>query len=163
MENIIKQLLITEIIDEINEPKYNEFIKKRCEFHLQNISFNKQLTPRHNKGYISEELFTNKINRCHANVYNNGYIRQCSNSSKCNDLCGLHINIKKNKGFLIFGDINNDYRKHIKYNCLNCNAVTFNNGLIDQCSNVKHINNLCCRHDKYLINNKRLKYGLINK
>ena len=67
----------------------------------------------------------------------------------------------RNKGNLIFGDINNDYRKHIRYNCFNCDGITFNNGIINQCSNVKHINNLCCKHNKYLLNNNRLKYGSI--
>ena len=163
MENIIKQLLITEIIDEINEPKYNEFIKKRCEFHLQNISFNKQLTPRHNKGYISEELFTNKINRCHANVYNNGCVRQCSNKIKCEKLCGKHKNIKSKYGYLIFGDINIDYRDNIRYDEEKCGAITFKKGILSQCNKEKCENNLCSHHHKYNQINNCLKYGSLFK
>lgn len=161
MNQIIKDLMISEIIEEINIPEYNDFIEKQCRIHLSNVIFNNEIKPRYNKGYISDELFKNKLNRCEACVYNNGSIRQCSNNKKNGNLCLKHHNIKKKYGYLIFGDIHNDYRKNIRYNSNNCCAITFKNGIIDQCSKNKKCGELCKHHNTYKTKHGILKYGSI--
>ena len=159
MNHLINELLIQEIIDELNIPDFNDFIKSRCKHHLANIQFNTELKPRYNKGYISDNLFKNKKNRCTACVYNDGHIRQCSNTIKSNNMCNKHNNIKNKYGYLIFGDINNDYRKNIRYNYDKCCAITFKNGIIEQCCKNKQCNDLCKYHNTYKTKYGNLKYG----
>ena len=163
MIQILKSQMINEIIEDINEPEYEEFIKKRCEYYLKDEQFNTELKPRYNKGYISNSLFDNKPDRCIANVYNNGCVRQCSNKIKCEQLCGKHKNIKSKYGYLIFGDINNDYRDNIRYDEEKCGAITFKKGILSQCSKEKCENNLCSHHHKYNQINNCLKYGSLFK
>ena len=162
MNNIIKSVMINDIIDEINMEEFNYFIRKRCDFYLQNVVFNTEIKNRYNKGYISESLFKTKNDRCEACVYNDGCIRQCSNKKKDKNLCIKHFNIKNKYGYLIFGDINNDYRKNIRYNPDNCCAITFKNGIIDQCCKIKNKDNLCQTHLNYRNKYNQLKYGSIN-
>ena len=161
MNDIIKSVMIDEIITEINMEQYNEFIRERCEHYLKNITFKNEIKNRYNKGYISECLFKNKSDRCEACVYNDGCIRRCSNKKKNGDLCLKHHNIKNKYGYLIFGDINNDYRKNIRYNSEKCCAITFKNGVIDQCCKNKKKEDLCNMHLNYKNKYGRLKYGSI--
>jgi hypothetical protein len=159
MNELILKLMEEEIINEINNPEYEEFIRNRFKYHTKNILFNNEIKPSYNKGYISENLFEDKKNRCIACIYNNGSIRQCSNTSKLDNMCNKHYNIKNKYGYLIFGDINNDYRKHIRYNTDNCCAITFKNGVIDQCNKKKCIGELCRYHNTYKTKYCHLKYG----
>ena len=163
MNDIIKSLMIEDIINEIGIEQYNDFIRERCEYHLKDVEFNKEIKNRYNKGYISESLFQNKIDRCEACVYNDGSIRRCSNKKKSGNLCKKHYNIKNKYGYLIFGDINNDYRKNIRYNPDKCMAVTFKNGIIDQCCKNKNTDDLCNMHYNYIKKHDKLKYGSLLK
>ena len=162
MNKLILKLMEEELINEINEPEYEDFIRNRFTYHTKNILFTNELKPTYNKGYISEELFKNKKNRCEACVYNDGSIRQCSNTSKINNMCNKHNNIKNKYGYLIFGDIKKDYREHIRYNTDNCIAITFKNGVIEQCRKKKDTGELCRYHFNYMKKNNKLKYGSLN-
>ena len=155
----IKQMLINDIINELNIPNKNEFIITRCNEYLKDITFSSIIKPRYNKGYISNEIFKNKKNRCIANVYNDGHIRQCSNTCKKDNLCLKHFNIMNKYSKLIFGDIYNSYTDHIRKNDQKCCAVILNHGNINQCNKEISINNLCNHHYNYEIKNKKLKYG----
>lgn len=163
MNEIINLVMIDEIIQEINMEQYNDFIRERCEYYLKDKKFTNKITNKHNKGYISECLFITKQDRCDACVYNDGCVRRCSNKKKTDNLCMKHHNIKNKYGYLIFGDINNDYRKNIRYNPEKCSAITFKNGIIDQCCKDKNKDDLCDLHYNYQNKHKRLKYGSILK
>ena len=56
--------------------------------------------------YISREMFKEKINKCQARLWNNGYECQCSNKIINNNLCKKHINMLEKYNTLRFGYIN---------------------------------------------------------